>query len=276
MMPKICTAFYTRKMKEEDTVRLLFIRHGDPDYEHDTLTEKGHREAALLGKLAPSLNLGQCFVSPLGRARHTAEYCLKSTGKKAQELKWLQEFPGTVDINHSPELQEAYPDCRKKGDRYELRIPWDMVPAYYTSHPEYMDREGWRHSEAARCSDTVSAYDSLAKNLDGLLSEHGYVRRGDHYFVQKENQETLTFFCHFGVTCAMLAHLWNVSPFILWHSLALLPTSFTELVTEERQKGIACFRALHVGDTRHLFLGGEEPSFACRFCEVYSDTEQRH
>ena len=53
-------------MKEEDTVRLLFIRHGDPDYEHDTLTEKGHREAALLGKLAPSLNLGQCFVSPPG------------------------------------------------------------------------------------------------------------------------------------------------------------------------------------------------------------------
>ena len=178
-------------------MRLLFIRHGDPDYEHDTLTEKGHREAALLGKLAPSLNLGQCFVSPLGRARHTAEYCLKSTGKQAQELKWLQEFPGTVDINHSPELQEAYPDCRKKGDRYELRIPWDMVPAYYTSHPEYMDREGWRHSEAARCSDTVSAYDSLAKNLDGLLSEHGYVRRGDHYFVQKENQETLTFFLSF-------------------------------------------------------------------------------
>lgn len=128
MMPKICTAFYTRKMKEEDTVRLLFIRHGDPDYEHDTLTEKGHREAALLGKLAPSLNLGQCFVSPLGRARHTAEYCLKSTGKQAQELKWLQEFPGTVDINHSPELQEAYPDCRKKGDRYELRIPGIWCP----------------------------------------------------------------------------------------------------------------------------------------------------
>ena len=26
-------------------MRIIFVRHGDPDYEHDTLTEKGHREA---------------------------------------------------------------------------------------------------------------------------------------------------------------------------------------------------------------------------------------
>ena len=39
-------------------MRIIFVRHGDPDYEHDTLTEKGHREAALLGKLAPELQLG--------------------------------------------------------------------------------------------------------------------------------------------------------------------------------------------------------------------------
>ena len=29
-------------------MRILIIRHGDPDYERDTLTEKGHREAQLL------------------------------------------------------------------------------------------------------------------------------------------------------------------------------------------------------------------------------------
>ncbi len=257
-------------------MRLIFVRHGDPDYEHDTLTEKGRREAALLGELAPRLNMGECFVSPLGRARHTAEYCLKKTGRQAQVREWLKEFPGTVDINDSPELQEAFPDCRREGDRYALRIPWDMVPSYFTSHPEYFSRDGWRDSEVARRSDTAAIYDDLAKNLDELLAGYGYVREGDHYRVKKESQVTLTFFCHFGVTCAMLSHLWNVSPFILWHSLALLPTSFTELVTEERQKGIAHFRGLHVGDISHLRMGGEEPSFACRFCEVFSDKENRH
>lgn len=31
-------------------MRLIFIRHGDPDYVHDTLTEKGKREAELLAQ----------------------------------------------------------------------------------------------------------------------------------------------------------------------------------------------------------------------------------
>ena len=73
-------------------MRILFIRHGDPDYANDTLTEKGHREAALLAERAESLNMGECFVSPLGRARHTADYCLKKTGKDARILSWLEEF----------------------------------------------------------------------------------------------------------------------------------------------------------------------------------------
>ena len=29
-------------------MRLIFIRHGEPDYERDTLTEKGMKEAACL------------------------------------------------------------------------------------------------------------------------------------------------------------------------------------------------------------------------------------
>ena len=112
-------------------------------------------------------------------------------------------------------------------------FPGIWFPHIYLPTPEYMSRDGWRNSEVARRSDTVRVFDALAGKLDALLAEYGYVREGDHYRVEKECRETVTFFCHFGVTCAMLAHLWNVSPFILWHSLALLPTSFTEVVTEE-------------------------------------------
>ena len=43
-------------------MRILLIRHGDPDYENDTLTEKGCREAELLAKRALSLHMGKCYV----------------------------------------------------------------------------------------------------------------------------------------------------------------------------------------------------------------------
>ena len=116
----------------------------------------------------------------------------------------------------------------------------------------------------------------MTEKFDAFLAERGYVREGGHYRVEKESTETVTFFCHFGITCALLAHLWSLSPFTMWHSLALAPTSVTEVVTEEREKGCAYFRGLKLGDVTHLSMAGEAPSFAARFCEVYSDMSRRH
>ncbi|MBE5868197.1 MAG: histidine phosphatase family protein [Lachnospiraceae bacterium] len=257
-------------------MRILFIRHGDPDYVNDTLTEKGHREATLLANIAESWHMGDCYVSPLGRAQDTAAYSLKKLGSTGVTLDWLQEFPAALDINGRPELQQAYPDTYKSGDRFGQRIVWDCLPSYWTAHPEYLDPQGWRTSKVADCSDLVQTYDRVTAAFDELLARYGYVREDRHYRVDKECTGTITFFCHFGISAALLSHLWNLSPFTLFHSLALAPSSVTEIVTEERQQGIAYFRALRIGDTRHLFLGNEEPSFAARFCEVYSNKEQRH
>lgn len=49
-------------------MRLLFIRHGDPDYEHDTLTEKGEREAELLADRLQSEKMDY-FISRRRAAR---------------------------------------------------------------------------------------------------------------------------------------------------------------------------------------------------------------
>lgn len=257
-------------------MRILFIRHGDPDYAHDTLTEKGHKEAALLAKSIASYQPGSCFVSPLGRAQATASYSLKQLKCSAETLDWLMEFPAHVDLNHVPELRSAYPDARIKDGVYLPRIVWDMTPGYWTEHPEYFDSTKWRESLAARSGDLLPVYDSVIRKFDEFLAAYGYVREGAHYRVERENTETVTFFCHFGVTCVLLSHLWSISPFVLWHSLALAPTSVTEVVTEEREQKVAYFRGLRLGDISHLYAGGEKPSFSARFCEVFSDGDQRH
>lgn len=257
-------------------MRILFIRHGDPDYEHDALTETGKKEALLLAHAAPEMGLGHCFVSPLNRAQETASYTLKELDCKAQTLDWLQEFPARVDVNMSKEMQEAYSDTDRHNGKYCTRIAWDMLPSYWLSHPEYGDRDGWRKSEVARCSDLVQIYDSVTESFDEFLASYGYVREGGLYHVKKECTESVTFFCHLGLTCALLSHLWNMSPFLLWHSLAPAPTSVTEVVSEEREKGTAYFRALRIGDVSHLCAAGEKASFSGRFCEVYGNKEQRH
>ena len=257
-------------------MRILFIRHGDPDYVNDTLTEKGRREAAALAERAAALDLGTCFVSPLGRAQATAAYSLEKLGRTAVTLDWLREFPAQIDLNRAEHLRAAYPNAEKENGIYKPRIVWDVIPSYWTEHREYSDGVLWRESEVSRCSDVVQVYDDVTEKFDAFLAERGYVREGGHYTVEKESTETVTFFCHFGVSCVLLSHLWSTSPFLLWHSLALAPSSVTEVVTEEREKGIAYFRGLKVGDTSHLYAGNEPASFAARFAETYGNMEQRH
>lgn len=65
-------------------MKLVIIRHGDPDYSIDSLTEKGWREAKLLSERISKLDVKEFFVSPLGRAKDTASLTLK----KWAGLRW--------------------------------------------------------------------------------------------------------------------------------------------------------------------------------------------
>ena len=263
-------------------MRLLFIRHGDPDYENDALTDTGKREAGALAAHISDWNIDEVYLSPLGRARDTAMYSMRAMGLDTDEMvrtrtyDWLQEFNAVVDIPAMPEYLEAYPNSVLPDGSLRKRICWDIVPAYLNKHPELYETWGWRDTKLVHDTDIAEKYDGVCKGIDALLAEYGYIRDGYGYRVEKEYSGTIACFCHFGVTCVILSHLTNMSPFGLWHGTCLAPTSVTEVYTEERQSGYASFRAWKIGDVTHLTLEGLEPSFSARFAEVYSNTEQRH
>lgn len=116
----------------------------------------------------------------------------------------------------------------------------------------------------------------VQNGLDALLAKHGYERNGNCYNAVRPNGSTIAIFCHFGVECVMLGHLLGISPMVLWHGFIAAPTSVTTVCTEERREGIAYFRVSAFGDISHLNISGEPPAFAGRFCEMFSNTEQRH
>ena len=53
-------------------MKLLIVRHGDPDYDIDSLTEKGWKEVEYLSQKLSKLDVKAFYVSPLGRAKDTA------------------------------------------------------------------------------------------------------------------------------------------------------------------------------------------------------------
>ena len=123
-------------------MKLLLIRHGDPDYEIDSLTEKGHREAQLLAEKMQHVPVKAFYVSPLGRARATIDYTLKKTGREATILDWMEEFPATLNPQESIGLKNAYGTHKNTVNR----VVWDMLPEYWMNHPELCTKDGWRTS----------------------------------------------------------------------------------------------------------------------------------
>lgn len=79
-------------------MRILIIRHADPEYHGDTLTEHGHKEAAALAtRLCRPKEAGQglltkIYTSPMGRAKDTAGYTERESGLKAEVLEWTREL----------------------------------------------------------------------------------------------------------------------------------------------------------------------------------------
>ncbi|MBE5859287.1 MAG: histidine phosphatase family protein [Butyrivibrio sp.] len=260
-------------------MKLLFIRHGDPDYEKDALTEKGKKEAMLLSNMIDTFGIDDVYQSPLGRAKETASYSLLRLGKEAVTYEWLKEFPAVFDPNLSESARQAYENelvFNKETGKYDGRILWDVLPSYYAQHQDIFDPVKWRESEIVKCSNMVPIYDEVVSEFEKLLADYGYVRDGRIFRVKEGNDKVIAFFCHFGITCVLLSYLWQISPFTLFQYLAAAPTSVTEVVSEERQKGIAIFRTLRIGDITHLTMGQAMPSFSARFCEKYENEDERH
>ena len=241
-------------------MKILIIRHGDPDYVNDTLTEVGHKEAQLLSQELSNKKIDKIYVSPLGRAKKTAEYTCNMKEMDATVCDWLREFPARI---YRPDQQA--PD-----------VPWDWRPADWTPIEEFYSLEQWATVPTMTEGKVSETYSHVIEEFDKLLASLGYVREGNLYRVTKANEDTIAFFCHFGLECVLLSRLLNVSPMLLWHGTCAAPTSVTVLNSEERQKGIAYFRMAEFGSVAHLTSHGEEPSFSARFCEIYDRMDQRH
>ena len=242
-------------------MKILIVRHADPDYTIDSLTEAGWQEAKLLAKRLSTLHINEFYVSPLGRAQDTVSCTLERMNRRGITCEWLREF---------------WPKINRPDQKEKRKVCWDWLPSDWSCEEKYYNVNTWTDTDIMKEANVKEAYDYVCEEFDELLKKYGYVRENAYYRVEKSNNDTIVLICHFGIECVLLSHLLNVSPMILWHGFCALPSSVTTIYTEERRKGIASWRVNSFGDTAHLYAEGVEPSFAARFCESYNNMDERH
>ena len=140
-------------------MKLLLIRHGDPDYSIDSLTEKGWREAEMLSERIAPMDIKAYYVSPLGRARDTASLTLKKAGREAEILPWAREY-----------------NTRIPNGNGGTRVPWDMLPEHWTTIPEYYDKvlkgRGVKDADSSEMLDLINE----SKTFDASIA-YGWSRQ---------------------------------------------------------------------------------------------------
>ncbi len=239
-------------------MRIIFVRHGDPDYENDCLTKRGKIEAQKAALRLNKLPIKKVYSSPMGRAYETALAYVKLSGLPIKVCDFLKELP-----------------CKHltyDGKEFDFR---DRLISDLSSDPTIYDINTWESNENIANSDFPKIIADIDKGIDSILEENGYKRNGNIYDVVRPNHDVIVIFAHFGLISAALSHILNISPELLWHYFVCRPSSVTTLWSEERREGQAIFRCSAYGDTTHLD-DDLNPNLSGQFCECYLDKESRH
>ena len=108
---------------------LYIVRHGDPIYETDSLTERGTLQAKAVGKRIYDAKVDRIFSSPMGRAKETAEPACKLLKIENNIEEWTHEI-GVEKLTPFPDgkmksitnVQNTY--FRENGN---IDLPYDKA-----------------------------------------------------------------------------------------------------------------------------------------------------
>ncbi len=219
-------------------MRLIFVRHGEPNYEKDCLTETGLKQAKACAKRLEREGIERVFSSPQGRALQTAQEYAHVAG----------EAPITL-LNFMHEISWGASDG---GELYNGGHPWTIADKMVNEGYD-LTRADWREHPLFSRNTATACADFVAHGIDTWLETLGYRREGAYYrqLLPGENRHVYALFSHGGSSTAALAHLLNM-PFPYLISLIHMPFTSINILRFDAKEGSLCLPHLELsGDCAH-------------------------
>jgi 2,3-bisphosphoglycerate-dependent phosphoglycerate mutase len=218
-------------------VELVFIRHGQPEWDRDgrtvvdpCLTEVGLEQAQLLGEAFTDRRVDRLLVSPLVRAQQTSAPVAEAVGLEPETLPWLAEIASPAwDGTPSETVEAVFAEARAKP----LDEQWDGLPG----------------GESFR-----DFHRRVTTGLDGLLDELGCERLSAFPPLWRLDDPgpTVVVVAHAGTDAVCLGRLLGIDP-VPWEWERFV--SFHASVSVVRPMPIASahsFSLFRFSDTAHL------------------------
>ena len=222
---------------EGDYMKIIFVRHGHPDYVNDCLTELGHKQAQQAAERLKNENIDEIYSSPFGRAYETSLYTAKLFSKDVTKLDFMREIKWG-----SSDGEEVYKDGH----------PWDTSLYAISLGYSLMD-EGWT-KEKPFCNNVVfSEIERVAKESDIWFEKLGYKREGANYRVIGDNTDkTIALFSHGGSSSALFSHILNLPFFYLCRAICPDFTAITVMSLSDEKGTLTAPMIELANDSRHI------------------------
>ena len=211
-------------------MELYIIRHGDPDYANDTLTELGWKQAEALVPRLLKINPTDVYASPRGRAQDTAKPSLKALGMEYTIENWMNESMDYMQF------------CKDEAD-------YDAGYTVSIADGAVLNKD-FAPARTQALADMIAASDEF-------MARHGYVREGMRYKIVEANDRRLACFCHGGFGSAWISHLLGCHPLFSWYRICFNPSTVTKFYMMDLGNGYAVPRAEYIGDASHLWNADE-------------------
>lgn len=229
---------------------LYLIRHGDPIYDPDSLTERGKLQAAALAKRLARYGVDRVYASPMIRARQTAEPTCILTGKKLEILEWTSENLAWKDF--SVETEGSNGTYRTwcfyaPGAASELRSEAVTQLGAKWYQAEFFKR--WQ-------LDAESGYRRIRENSDAFFASLGYVHDGNGYRVEKDSEERIAVFCHQGFGLSWLGVMLDIPLPVIWTMMDISHSCMTVIRFSNTGNQFCIPRMLMLSNDSHLYAEG--------------------
>ncbi len=189
-------------------MRIIFVRHGDPDYKNDSLTPHGHVQARAVAERLLNENISKIYASPNGRAQITASYTAELLKLPIITLDYMHEISWGGDGIPF----DAHPWLL--SDQLIDRDDFDFFSEDWTVHPYFKTNE------------MMDYYRRICSSIDAFLQEAGYERHGRRFLCTKENDFVVAVFSHGGSGgCAISDILGLPFPYVA----SILPIDLTSV-----------------------------------------------
>ena len=223
---------------------LYIIRHADPIYNPDSLTELGLKQALALADRLAVNGLDKVYSSPNMRAQMTAKPTCNLLGLDYGIENWMSEDLAWKDFSCE----------REDGGGVNWVIFGQTTKLKYD---ETIKAGGeWHESKIFSKTNAQNGYKRIADCSDEFIERLGYKREENGYKIIRANDDRVAAFCHQGFGSTWLSHLLDIPPHLFWPSFDISHSGVTILEFKNYKNGFTSPKCLCLSDISHIYESG--------------------